>query len=243
MTYLFKENNSAFEYRQSNTYYCPTCEGRTSHNYIRINPSHFDSYYVLRSMCDSCSHLEIWLKKVEFNEIQVPDENGTTFSESYISYTDEKLIYPQEDPTAPKPTQDMPKDVKDIFNESAAVLNLSARASAALSRLALDMLLPYLGESSGDINTRIGNLVKNGLPLEIQQALDSLRVIGNNAAHPGEMDLKDDKQTSIALLELLNFIVEDRITKPKKIRNLYSKLPKGALKGINERDKSNKKLK
>lgn len=236
MTYLFKDDGNGFQYLNKNTYYCPGCQGRTSHSYTSINSKTFNSNYVLQSTCDSCQHLEIWMKKLE---VYYPEEYEELGKDPEFSFTDELLIYPKEDPTAPIPIQDMPEDVKNVFKESASVISLSPRASAALSRLAVDMLLPHLGESTGDINMRIGNLVKKGLPTEIQQALDSLRVIGNNAVHPGEIDLKDDKQTSIALLELLNFIVEDRITKPKKISSLYNKLPRGALNGIKKRDNPN----
>jgi hypothetical protein len=50
--------------------------------------------------------------------------------------------------------------------------------------------MPHLGESGKNLNTDIGNLVKEGLSVDIQQALDSLRVIGNESVHPGELDLK-----------------------------------------------------
>jgi len=39
--------------------------------------------------------------------------------------------------------------------------------------------------------------------------MDSLRVIGNNAVHPGEMDLTDDTEAASALFNLLNFVVEE----------------------------------
>jgi hypothetical protein len=35
---------------------------------------------------------------------------------------------------------------------------------------------------------------------------------------------------------MLNFIVEDRITRPKKVAELYSILPEGALKAVVKRD-------
>ena len=35
---------------------------------------------------------------------------------------------------------------------------------------------------------------------------------------------------------MINFIVEDRITRPKKVAGLYSVLPKGALKAVQKRD-------
>jgi hypothetical protein len=40
----------------------------------------------------------------------------------------------------------------------------------------------------------IGELVKAGLPLEIQQSLDIVRVVGNNQVHPGILDVRDDPE-------------------------------------------------
>ncbi|MGB3161562.1 MAG: DUF4145 domain-containing protein [Carnobacterium sp.] len=234
MSRLFiDKNEDVFACANKNTYFCSNCEGRTSHTYIRISYDYFRKQAVLiDSKCDSCDHKEIWLVAFEFFYDNEHDETNPI-----VKFTRETLIYPQTDPIAPTPHKDMPDDIKKVFDESSSVLNLSPRASAALSRLALDMLLPFLGQEKGDINTRIGNLVKGGLPVTIQQSLDALRVIGNHAVHPGKMDLTDDKEIAISLLELLNFIVEDRITQPNKIRNIYSKLPESIRKTIENRDK------
>ncbi|MNC56860.1 hypothetical protein D3C75_1064830 [compost metagenome] len=76
------------------------------------------------------------------------------------------------------------------------------------------------------------------MPEEIQQALDIVRVIGNESVHPGEMDLRDDPDTVAHLFELVNFIVEERISRKLKISSLFSRLPVGKLKGIQDRDKN-----
>jgi len=74
------------------------------------------------------------------------------------------------------------------------------------------------------------------LPIGVQQALDALRVIGNNAVHPGQMDLSDDEATAAALFGLVNFIVEKMISEPAEINRLYGMLPPGALSQIQRRD-------
>jgi hypothetical protein len=93
-----------------------------------------------------------------------------------------------------------------------------------------------LGENGKDINADIAALVKKGLEVEVQQALDVVRVIGNNAVHPGKIDLKDDKETALTLLSLINMIVERRIAGPKKLMTLFAGLPPAALQQIEERD-------
>ena len=79
-------------------------------------------------------------------------------------------------------------------------------------------------------------MVQSGLAPEVQQALDALRVIPNNAVHPGELDLRDDAATAGALFGTLNFIVEQLVTRPKQLADLYRKLPPGALDQIARRD-------
>ena len=97
--------------------------------------------------------------------------------------------------------------------------------------------MKHLGQDGKDINKDIGELVKKGLPVKIQEALDSLRVYGNEAVHPGEIDLKDDRETALKLFKLLNIIVHDMIIQPKEIEDLFNCLPQNKLEGIKNRDK------
>ena len=148
----------------------------------------------------------------------------------------EKLIYPKSS-IAPLPNEDMPEDVKDDYLEARDIVNESPRGACALLRLSLQKLMPHLGESGNNLNTDIGNLVSKGVSLEIQKALDSIRVIGNDAVHPGELDLKDDVSTAIVLFRLINFIVDNQISSKKEIDEIYSSLPLNKVRGIENRDK------
>ena len=83
----------------------------------------------------------------------------------------------------------------------------------------------------------IGDMVKSkGLRPEIQQALDVLRVIGNNAVHPGEIAVGDNRDQARAMFTLLNAIVEDLIVRPRQIETLYGSLPESVREAIDERD-------
>ncbi|QXE17642.1 DUF4145 domain-containing protein [Clostridium sp. 001] len=86
------------------------------------------------------------------------------------------------------------------------------------------------------MNEDIGSLVKKGLDSKVQKALDTVRVIGNNAVHPGTIDLNDNKDIAYSLFGLLNFIVQQMITQPKEIENLFKTLPDNAKLAINKRD-------
>jgi hypothetical protein len=126
--------------------------------------------------------------------------------------------------------------VKLDFVEASSIVDQSPRGAAALARLALQKLMVDLGEKGKNINDDIGSLVSKGLETEIQQALDVVRVTGNNAVHPGAIDLRDDKATATTLLQLVNLVVDRRISTQKRIAEMYSNLPPGALKQIQERD-------
>lgn len=156
----------------------------------------------------------------------------------YAIWINKKMVYPTFS-VAPLPTEDMPKDIKNDFLEAREIVNKSPRAAAALLRLALEKLVTdYLKAEGSNISQRIGDLVKKGLPEQTQKALDSVRVIGNEAVHPGQMNLKDDSETAVALFKLLNFIVEKTITESKEIDQIYNILPENKKEGIINRDKA-----
>ncbi len=140
----------------------------------------------------------------------------------------------------PRPHVDMPQSVRTDYEEAMGVFPYSSRSAAALLRLALQKLCGELGEKGKDLNEDIGGLVAKGLPTHIQQALDIVRVIGNNAVHPGVINVRDNPEIAIKLFGLLNEIVEDRISKTKNIQQMYDSLPQTALDAIAKRDKNNK---
>jgi uncharacterized protein YuzE len=135
-----------------------------------------------------------------------------------------------------EPNEDMDADIRIDFDEARAILDISPRGAAALLRLCIQKLCKQLGKRGKNLNEDIGSLVKDGLDPDVQRALDVVRVVGNDAVHPGEMDLKDDRETAAKLFELVNYIADDRITRPRKIAALYSSIPPGAVAAIEKRD-------
>jgi len=196
---------------------CPHCSAYSSqlwhqigiHDPYKLNTS---EYWPIGSVCvcKRCGKIQCWI-------------NG-------------KMYYPLSS-VAPFPSEDMPENIKKDFDEARDIVNVSPRSSAALLRLALQKLMIHLGEKGKDLNADIGNLVKNkGLSIKIQQALDSIRVIGNESVHPGEIDLRDDQETAISLFKILNIIVDAMITQPKLIDETYKKIPQTKIEQIICRD-------
>lgn len=154
---------------------------------------------------------------------------------SYSVWHMQRMLFPSAG-NSPLPHPDMPENVSVVFQEARSIANLSPKGAAALLRLALQQLCVDLGQKGKDINKDVGELVKKGLPVEIQQALDVVRVVGNNAVHPGEIRLDDSPEIASSLFELINYIVDRMISQPKKLSELYATLPAGALEGIKKRD-------
>ena len=197
---------------------CPYCNAFAHQTWHNVTEEGIDEDYVHReyiliekmvvevSLCSHCENATFWL--------------------------DEKIIYPPH--VSPPANSDLPDNMQEVYKEAAAIANQSPRAASALLRLAIEMLLKDLGEA-GTINEGIKNLVKKGLDERIQQALDIVRVTGNNAVHPGEIDFNDstDVQT---LFGLINLIADALITQPKQVAEMYNQLPETAREGIKKRD-------
>ena len=149
----------------------------------------------------------------------------------------DRLLFPHIR-TGPNPNKDLPENIKSTYEEARSILKLSPRGAAALLRLAIENICEYLSIEGKDTNEKIGKMVENGLDIRIQQALDIVRVVGNNAVHPGQIDLEDDNQTALKLFTLVNLITEKMISEPKHIQKMYDDiLPEGAKKAIEHRDK------
>lgn len=173
------------------------------------------------SLCTHCKTPSCWQATEFDNETEEP-------SAAIMVIPDGSL--------APQPHPGMPASVVADYNEAREIVNRSPRGAAALLRLAIQKLCEELGETTGNINADIGSLVQKGLPAEIQQALDVVRVVGNNAVHPGELSDEDIADVAVTLFELVNAIVEDRIARPKKLAALFERLPAGAREAIAKRD-------
>lgn len=173
----------------------------------RQNKSKVEITNLVFSRCYTCSKKTIWINS--------------------------NMVYP--DKSAPTPNAEMPKEVLKLYLEAASIQSKSPRGAAALLRLSIQVLCKELGESGKNINNDIANLVKKGLPEIVQQALDIVRVTGNDAVHPGVIDT-DSQETVTKLFELINIIIEYMIALPKKVSGLYSSLPTDKIQAINNRD-------
>lgn len=153
----------------------------------------------------------------------------------YSLWLDNKMIVPW-DSNAPLPIESMPQNVKDVYNEARNIYSISPRASAALLRLALQILCKELGGKGEKINEDIALLNEKGLPPKVYRGLDYVRVIGNNAVHPGEINLNDNPQITLFLFHIINIIVETMIDHELVMEELFASLSPTIHNGILKRE-------
>jgi hypothetical protein len=147
----------------------------------------------------------------------------------------QRMIIPADGP-APQAHPDTPQTLLDEYNEARDILTRSPRAAAAIMRQTIHKLMPVLGQKGENVNADITTLVKSGLPIEIQHALNYCSVIGTHATKPGEIDANDNAETACSLFHVFNFIIEDRISRPMKIQELCDSLPEEARAVIDQSD-------
>jgi len=183
---------------------------------------------------------EPFIKKSDRNPYNPPCLENIFVSQCYTCgkpaiWLHDRLIYPSI-MTGPSPNPDLSEEVQRDYEESRRILDMSPRGAAALLRLAVEKICIELGAEGNNIDKRIAWLVSNGLPEPVQQALDAVRVIGNEAVHPGQVDIRDDRDTESKLFELVNFIAFDRISRPKQIASVYNIIPESKRRAIEARN-------
>jgi hypothetical protein len=125
-------------------------------------------------------------------------------------------------PIAPE----VPRHIASDYGEASAVLSTSEKASAALSRRCLQLLLREAGGTkSKDLADQIEEVLPT-LPGYLQKQLDAVRNIGNFAAHPQKSKITSEiievepgeAEWNLDVLDLLFdfYFVQPRIAQEKR---------------------------
>ncbi len=118
----------------------------------------------------------------ECGQLIVSIETGEWEQNAFLGH-EEHIVWPRRSARQPVP-KEIPDHVKADYEEAALVLNLSPKASAALSRRCLQAVLREAGGANHrDLSKQIEAVIPN-LPSYIAQNIDAIRNIGNFAAHP-----------------------------------------------------------
>lgn len=205
---------------------CPYCEVNAQMNWSDLTDEQGFEVPMFRCTCQVCKNNSYWFA------------NSFSYNHQSRRYhaSDVNMALPSAS-TAPIAHNDLPEDALVDYNEARTVLQYSPKSAGALLRLALQKLCIHLGGKGKNLNEDIGDLVKKGLPVQVQKTLDIVRVVGNSAIHPGELNESDILNQVMPLFELINIIVQRMITDPKEIDNLYESLvPDSAKESIEKRD-------
>lgn len=135
-----------------------------------------------------------------------------------------RLFQPKSTNRPPCPT-DVPQGLAEDYKEACSVLADSPQASAALSRRCLQNIIHnHLHIKKPNLNLEIQDVIdKNLFPNDILDSIDSIRAIGNFAAHPtkststGEI-VKVEPDEAEWNLDVLEMIFDYQFVRPAAIK-------------------------
>jgi hypothetical protein len=166
---------------------CPHCQVQFHDGPISVeinDEEHslfFEKWRIEHQRCPSCKKLVLYL--IQYRTEKFLDDDD----EEVECYNDKLklLVYPKTSTRTPCP-HEVPKEFADDYNEACIVLELSPKASAALSRRCLQNLLRQVASvKPQDLYGEIQEVINSGkLPSHLTESIDAVRNLGNFAAHP-----------------------------------------------------------
>ena len=160
---------------------CPHCKTRifnyaqpvTTRNLKSAEGSTVSAEIILTQVCPECDRLV-----VEY------------FLKHYVGHEPDlrEIIWPKLRSAARPVPPEVPEKFAEDYLEACLVLEDSPKASAALSRRCLQLILrDELGVSQGTLFSEIKEVINRpDIPSHISGTLDQIRKIGNFAAHPNK---------------------------------------------------------
>jgi hypothetical protein len=137
-----------------------------------------------RRICPACIRFVFYL---ESGVGLPPGTQQGTLNQRLPTAINTMLVWPKAVARTPVPPEVPPEIVED-YREACLVLADSPKASAALSRRCLQLLLrTAAGVKHGDLSNEIQQVLDSKtLPTSIAENVDAVRNIGNFAAHPNK---------------------------------------------------------
>ena len=149
-----------------------------------------ESYYLIARICPQCKGVIVELslqsmKAETFTELLDRALTGRAGTAARPFHKWTRVIWPIGGVRNPVPPE-VPEEFSTDYVEASRVLGISANASAALSRRALQHILKNkLGVKAKNLHDEIEQVINDpNTPSRISESLDYLRKVGNFAAHP-----------------------------------------------------------
>lgn len=219
---------------------CPRCGAFTGQDWFDLQGQPVDGSYGARELKDSTlvgvsrptgasAEQARWTASKCF-----ACKNHSIWVHTTLAYPDRQAAVRDSEQV---PNDDMPQDAADLFNEAVAVLPYSRRAAAALCRASMERLVKSLDPDCprrAKLDERLARLEGRVSSTTID-LLNVLRHVGNTALH-GEQDGdgsatiyvdEDDETIAETFFLVINTLVDELITKPRRTAELYKNLPEG----------------
>ncbi|PEE36092.1 DUF4145 domain-containing protein [Bacillus pseudomycoides] len=198
---------------------CPHCKAKTKQHWTTIE-KYPGAYRLVFSSYDTSPGARPYISTEENKKKHMKLKVSVCdICEQFILWHEEKMIYPPSY-NVEDPISDMPEEVEVLYNEAREIISSSPKSACALLRLALEKLLIHLGCSRHKkIAENIRIMQEQGKIDEyVHAALESVRIIGNKAVHPGKINVDDQPKYAYTLFSLLNYVVDELISRPARVK-------------------------
>ncbi len=153
---------------------CPHCRVTFHGNPFRRHVAHYNTmtgFYVTSQHCPACQKYILFL------------DDGDNQAEGNVTQ-----IVPLGNSRGPVPAE-IPRNIAEDYTEACNTLPISAKASAALARRALQTILREHGYKAKDLAKEIDLLLNEAdpskaIPRSLRETIDGIRNFGNFSAHP-----------------------------------------------------------
>lgn len=215
---------------------CPHC--KTAYNeewdesYIFVTNEKRDEregYKIEYVQCPECKEIIIDLIRGPLKRFSDSPEEYVDTSSDFFS--ERKRIYPIS--SQREIAKEVPKVYRSDYSEALAVLNISPKASAALSRRIVQSILrEELNIKKRNLSDEIDTFIsKTDTPSYLKEAVDAIRNIGNFAAHPSKSNntgeiVEVENSEAGWLLEVIEALFDFVFVQPYKLKERKDKLNK-----------------
>lgn len=211
---------------------CPHCSTAVKFEWSSEGPiknvSDNRGYFLIYDTCPSCEEVVVYLSLCHYeysNAYYAISENDEgdwdIISEQMIFPNKSKFSFPEH----------IPEKYLSDYEESVKVLSASPKASAALSRRLLQLILREEYKiSKRNLSDEIEAFLNlEGIPSHLTDAIDAVRNIGNLAAHPTK-NLNTGEIVNIEpgeaewLIEVIEALFDFCFVQPKKLKQRREEL-------------------
>ena len=175
-------------------------------------------YQVAEGFCPECHQFVVLIRRGQYWEHDLNDAESRELMDDT-----QEVIFPIRRNHRPLPPE-VPEPCRTDFAEACAVLNISPKASAAISRRLLQHLLrDVLKIQHKTLDKEIAEFISRpGVPSHLTEAVDAIRTVGNFAAHPmkdtntGEI-LDVEPEEANWLVNVLESLFDFLFVQPKRL--------------------------